>query len=51
MLGCSKEFYVQRIIERSLNATFFVLIPKNGGVEYLKGFKPISWWGTYTKSY
>lgn len=30
------------MFERSLNATFLVLIPNNGWVEDLKGFRPLS---------
>ena len=44
----------QRILERetfvkSLNSTFLVLIPKKGGVEDLKDFKPISLVGSLYK--
>ena len=44
----------QRILERetfvkSLNSTFLVLIPKRGGVEDLKDFKPISLVGSLYK--
>ena len=34
--------YEQGLFERSLNATFFVLVPKKGGVAKWKTFRPIS---------
>ena len=37
-----KEFYEHESFTRNLNATFLVLIPKKGGVEDLRDFKPIS---------
>ena len=37
-----KEFYEKKKFVRSLNATFLVLIPKNGNVEDIKDYKPIS---------
>ena len=37
-----REFLTQGTFQRSLNTTFFVLIPKKSGVENLKNFKPIS---------
>ena len=36
-----KEFYDSRFV-KSTNATFLVLIPKKGGAEELKDFRPIS---------
>ena len=38
----SKEFYEQSCFEKSLNATFLVLVPKKRGAEGLKDFSPIS---------
>ena len=37
-----KEFYEQSSVIKSLNTTFLVLIPKKGGVEDLRDFRPIS---------
>ena len=37
-----RQFHETRRFVRSLNATFLVLIPKKGGVEELKDFRPIS---------
>ena len=37
-----RQFHEIGRFVRSLNATFLVLIPKKGGVEDLKDFRPIS---------
>ncbi|RVW55567.1 Transposon TX1 uncharacterized 149 kDa protein [Vitis vinifera] len=37
-----KEFYDQKSFAKSLNATFLVIIPKKGGAEGLREFRPIS---------
>ena len=37
-----RQFHETGSFVRSLNATFLVLIPKKGGVEDLKDFRPIS---------
>ncbi|RVW66266.1 LINE-1 retrotransposable element ORF2 protein [Vitis vinifera] len=37
-----KEFYGQKSFAKSLNATFLVIIPKKGGAEDLREFRPIS---------
>ena len=37
-----KMFHGIIIFVRSLNTTFLVLVPKNGGVEDFKDFRPIS---------
>ena len=37
-----KEFFDQKSLAKSLNATFLVIIPKKGGVEDLGEFRPIS---------
>ena len=36
------EFYDHSCFVRSLNTTFLVLIPKKGGAEDLRDFRPIS---------
>ena len=36
------EFHNQGRFVKSMNATFLVLIPKKGGVENLKDYRPIS---------
>ena len=41
-MGFFKEFHDHSCFVRSLNATFLVLIPKKGGVEDLREFRPIS---------
>ncbi|RVW74519.1 hypothetical protein CK203_053802 [Vitis vinifera] len=40
-MGFFKEFFECSSFARSLNATFLILIPKKGGVEDLKDFRPI----------
>ena len=42
VMGFFREFHEYGSLEKSLNATFLVLIPKNGGVEDLRDFRPIS---------
>ncbi|RVW36854.1 LINE-1 reverse transcriptase-like [Vitis vinifera] len=42
ILELFKEFYDQSFFAKSLNTTFLVLIPKKGGVEDLRDFRPIS---------
>ena len=42
VMGFFKEFHDHSCFVRSLNATFLVLIPKKGGVEDLRDFRPIS---------
>ena len=37
-----KEFHEQNAFLKSLNNTFLVLLPKKGGTEELRDFKPIS---------
>ena len=37
-----RDFHVNEIFIKILNATFLVLIPKKGDVEGLKDFRPIS---------
>ena len=44
-----REFHDSGCFVRSLNATFLVLIPKKGGVEGLKDFRPISLVGALYK--
>ena len=45
-----KEFHQQGRFVRSLNSTFLVLIPKKGGGEDLKGFRPISQVGEHLQA-
>ena len=42
VMGFFGEFYESECFERSLNATFAVLVPKKRGAEELKDFRPIS---------
>ena len=42
VMNLFRQFHETERFVRSLNATFLVLIPKKGGVEDLKDFKPIS---------
>ena len=48
-MGFFKEFYDHGRFEKSLNATFLVLIAKKGGTEDLKDFNPISLVGNMYK--
>ena len=49
-MGFFREFHERSRFVKSLNATFLVLVPKKGGVEDLKDFKPISLVGSLYKS-
>ena len=42
ILEMFKEFYEQNVFLKSLNNTFFVLLPKKGETEDLRDFRPIS---------
>ena len=42
MMGFCREFYEQGRFVRNLNTTFLVLVPKKGGAEDLRDFRPIS---------
>ncbi|KAG5595920.1 hypothetical protein H5410_037152 [Solanum commersonii] len=42
IIGTSAQLYSNQNFEKSFNATFIALIPKNIGVPDLKDFKPIS---------
>ena len=44
-----REFHEQGRFVKSLNATFLVLMPKKGGAQDLKDFKPISLIGSLSK--
>ena len=48
-MGFFKEFYDHGRFEKSLNATFLVLIAEKGGTEDLKDFNPISLVGNMYK--
>ena len=47
VMGFFWDLFHNIFLERSLNATFLVLIPKKGGAKDLKDFKPISLVGGY----
>ena len=49
ILGLFRDFHEHGRFVRSLNSTFMVLIPKRGGVEDLKDFRPISLIGSIYK--
>ena len=49
IMGFFREFHERGRFVKSLNATFLVLVPKMGGVEDLKEFKPISLVGSLYK--
>ena len=49
ILGLFRDFHDHGSFVRSLNSTFMVLIPKRGGVEDLKDFRPISLTGSIYK--
>ena len=44
-----QNFYEQEVFERSLNATFIILIPKKKGAKELRDFRPISLIGSIYK--
>ena len=48
-MGLFRDFHEHVSFVRSLNSTFMVLIPKRGGVEDLKDFRPISLIGSIYK--
>ena len=48
-MGLSRDFHEHESFVRSLNSTYIVLIPKRGGVEDLKDFRPISLIGSIYK--
>ena len=48
-MGFLKDFYEHDRFAKSLNAFFLVLMPKKGGVEDCKGFRPISLVGSLYK--
>ena len=47
--GFFRDFHERGRFVKSLNATFLVLVPKKGGVEDLKDFRPISLVGNLYK--
>ena len=49
VMGFFAEFQNSSHFERSLNSTFIVLIPKKGGTDNLKDFRPISLVGSLYK--
>lgn len=49
VMGFFAEFHSSDCFERSLNSTFIVLIPKKGGTDNLKDFRPISLVGSLYK--
>ena len=49
VMGFFKEFHDQGKFVKSINASFLVLIPKKGGAEDLKDFRPISLVGSLYK--
>ncbi|RVW45556.1 Transposon TX1 uncharacterized 149 kDa protein [Vitis vinifera] len=49
IMGFFKEFHERGRFVKSLNATFLVLVPKRGGTEDLKDFRPISLVGSLYK--
>ena len=49
VMGFFKDFHDQGRFVKSINTFFLVLIPKIGGVEDLKDFKPISLVGSFYK--
>ena len=48
-MGFFKDFHDQGRFVKSINASFLVLIPKKGGAEDLKDFRPISLVGSLYK--
>ena len=49
IMGFFREFHERGRFVKSLNATFLVLVPKKGGAEDLKEFRPISLVGSLYK--
>ena len=49
IMGFFREFHERGKFVKSLNATFLVLVPKKGGAEDLKDFRPISLVGSLYK--
>ncbi|RVW46613.1 Transposon TX1 uncharacterized 149 kDa protein [Vitis vinifera] len=49
IMGFFREFHEMGRFVKSLNATFLVLVPKKGGAEDLKDFRPISLVGSLYK--
>ena len=49
IMNLFKDFHERGKFVRSLNSSFLVLIPKRGGVEDLKEFRPISLVGSLYK--
>ena len=49
VMGFFKDFHDQGKFIKSINASFLVLIPKKGGAEDLKDFRPISLVGSLYK--
>ncbi|WKA08526.1 hypothetical protein VitviT2T_026242 [Vitis vinifera] len=49
IMGFFKEFHERGRFVKSLNATFLVLVPKRGGAEDLKDFRPINLVGSLYK--
>lgn len=48
VLGMFQHFWMYGEFKRSLNASFVALIPKKGGAEDIRDFRPISLWGELT---
>ena len=48
-MGFFRDFHERGRFVKSLNATFLTLVPKKGGAEDLKDFKPISLVGSLYK--
>ena len=48
-MGFFKDFHDRGIFVKNINASFLVLIPKKGGAEDLKDFRPISLMGSLYK--
>ena len=48
-MGFFKDFHDHSRFVKSLNATFLVLVPKKGGAEDLRDFRPISLVGNLYK--
>ena len=49
IMGLFREFRERGRFVKSLNATFLVLVPKKGGAQDLKDFRPISLVGSLYK--